>query len=106
MALPTIVPVGFAGDSTDFLKTKCDHSGAVRRASGAVSIPGSTAQATLIGIIPFNSGFSFADLSGYNFYVADLDSGTTVTISIGVAYATSGDGTDSLTLVTNASTAA
>lgn len=102
---PTIVPTGFAGDYTDFLKVKADRSGAARRSSGSVSIPGSTAATSTIGLIPFNSGFSFADLSGYNFYVADLDSGTTVTISIGVQYQNTTAGTDNLTLVTNASTA-
>lgn len=106
MALPTIVPTGFAGDYTDFLKVKKDTSGAVRRTSGAVSIPGTTAQAVLVGLFPFTSGMSFAGLGGYNFYTADLDSGTTVTLSIGVAYQNSTEGTDALTLVTNASTAA
>lgn len=106
MALPTIVPTGFAGDYTDFLKTKDDRSGAVRRISGSVSVPGTTAQATIIGLFPFNSGMSFAGLGGYNFYVADLDTGTTVTLSIGVAYQDSTQGTDALTLVTSASTAA
>ncbi len=31
MALPTIVPTGFAGDYTDFLKVKTDRGGDVRR---------------------------------------------------------------------------
>lgn len=106
MALPTIVPTGFAGDYTDFLKVKADRSGALRRASGSVSIPGSTAAATIVGLFPFNSGFSFAGLGGYNFYTADLDSGTTVTLSIGVAYQNTTEGTDALTLVTNAATTA
>lgn len=104
MALPTIVPTGFAGDYTDFLKVKCDHSGAARRSSGSVSIPAATAAATIIGLFPFNSGFSFADLSGYNIYVADIDTGTTVTLSVGVAYQDVTQGTDALTLVTSAST--
>lgn len=106
MALPTIVPVGFQGDTTDFNHVKCDRSGAVRRTSGSVSIPGTTAATTLIGIFPFVSGMSFAGLSGFNLFTADLDTGTTVTLSVGVAYATTTDGTDALTLVTNASTAA
>lgn len=104
MALPTIVPVSFAGDSTDFNHVKCDRSGAMRDTSGSVSVPGSTAQATLIGLFPFNSGMKFGGLGGYNFYTADVDSGTTVTYSIGVAYATTADGTDALTLVTSGST--
>lgn len=106
MALPTIVPTGFQGDYTDFFQTKVDRDGCARRSSGSVSIPASTAAATIIGLVPFNAGFSLAGLSGYDFYVADLDSGTTVTISIGVAYQNSTEGTDALTLVTSASTAA
>ncbi len=106
MALPTIVPTGFAGDYTDFLKVKTDRGGDVRRTSGSVSIPAATAQAATVGLFPFTSGMSFAGLGGYNFYVADLDSATTVTISIGVQYQDSGQGTDVLTLVTSASTAA
>lgn len=103
---PSIVPVGFAGDYTDFLKCKVDRSGAVRRSSGAVSVPGTTAQAVVIGLFPFEKGMSFADLSGFNLLVADLDSGTTVTLSVGVFYQNSTEGTDVLTLITNGSTAA
>jgi hypothetical protein len=106
MALPTIVPTGFAGDYTDFLKTKVERNGAVRRSSGSVSVPGTTAAATLIGLFPFNAGMSFAGLGGFNIYTADLDSGTTVTLSVGVAYQDANNGTDVLTLVTSASTAA
>jgi len=39
MALPTIVPTGFAGDYTDFFKTKADRGGDVRRSQGSVSVP-------------------------------------------------------------------
>lgn len=106
MALPTIVPTGFQGDYTDFFQTKVERDGSVRRSSGAVSIPAATAAATIIGLVPFNAGYSLAGLGGYNFYVADLDSGTTVTVSIGVAYQNTDQGTDALTLVTSASTAA
>lgn len=106
MALPTIVPTGFQGDYTDFFQTKVDRDGCVRRASGAVTIPATTAAATIIGLVPFNAGFSVAGLSGFDFYVADLDTATTVTISIGFAYQNSSEGTDVLTLITSASTAA
>lgn len=106
MALPTIYPTGFSGDYKDFLKTKEDHSGAVRRAQGSVSIPASTATDTIIGLFPFNAGFSFAGLSGYNLYSGDLDSSTNVTLDWGVAYQDTGQGTDNLVLVASASTAA
>lgn len=105
MALPTIVPVGFQGDYTDFFQTKVERDGSVRREQGSVSIPALTATDTIIGLFPFNSGMSLAGLSGFNFYVADLDSSTNVTIDLGVAYQNSGAGTDDLDLITSASTA-
>jgi len=105
MALPTIVPTGFAGDYTDFLKTKDDRSGAVRRVQGEISVPATTATTAIVGLFPFNSGMSFAGLGGYNFNVADLDSSTNVTISLGVAYQDTVQGTDALTLITSGSTA-
>lgn len=105
MTLPTIVPTGFAGDYTDFLRVKADRSGAVRRTSGSVSIPASTATDTVIGLFPFTSGMSLAGLGGYNVYSADLDSSTNVTLDWGVAYQNSTEGTDNYTLITAASTA-
>jgi len=105
MALPTIVPTGFDGTYKDFLKVKSDRSGAVRRTSGAVSVPGSTAQATIIGLFPFEKGMSFAALNDKSFNVADLDSGTTVTMSLGVAYQNTTEGTDALTMIASGSTA-
>lgn len=106
MALPTIVPTGFSGDYKDFLKTKEDRSGSVRRVQGSVSIPASTATDTIIGLFPFNAGMSLAGLSGYNLYTADLDSSTNVTLDFGVAYQNTTEGTDDLDLITSASTAA
>lgn len=105
MALPTIVPTGFAGDYTDFLKTKDDRSGAVRRVQGSVSIPATTATDTIIGLFPFNAGMSFAGLGGYSLYSADLDSSTNVTLDWGVAYQNTTEGTDNLVLIQTASTA-
>jgi hypothetical protein len=56
-------------------------------------------------LYPFQAGHVFGGLGGYNFYVADLDTASTVTMSIGVAYQDTAAGTDALTLVTSASTA-
>ncbi len=106
MTQPSILPTGYAGDYTDYLKTKDDRSGAVRRVQGTVSIPASTATDTIIGLFPFNAGMSFAGLSGYNLYSADLDSSTNVTLDWGVAYQNSTEGTDNLVLIQSASTAA
>lgn len=105
MTQPTILPTGYAGDYTDYLKTKDDRSGAVRRVQGSVSIPASTATDTIIGLFPFNAGMSFAGLGGYNLYSADLDSSTNVTLDWGVAYQDTTQGTDNLVLIQTASTA-
>lgn len=102
---PSIVPVGFQGDYTDFLKTKVERSGDVRCIRGDVSIPGTTAAAVVIGLFPFNSGMSLVGLGGFNFYSDDLDTGTTVTISLGVQYQNTTEGTTNLTLIESASTA-
>lgn len=102
---PSIVPTGFAGNYTDFLKTKVDHDGCVRRVAGSVSIPASTATDTVIGLFPFNSGMSLAGLGGFNLYTADLDSSTNVTLDWGIQYQNSTEGTTDLTLITSASTA-
>lgn len=102
---PGIVPTGFQGDYTDFNHTKVERSGDVRRTSGAVSIPASTATDTIIGLFPFNSGMSFAGLGGFNVESDDLDSSTNVTLDWGVQYQNTTEGTTNLTLITAASTA-
>jgi len=105
MALPTIVPTGFQGDYTDFFQTKVDRDGCVRRAQGSVSIPAATAAATIVGMFPFNAGMSFAGLGGFNVHCADLDTATSVTLNVGVAYQSVSEGTDDLDLITSLSTA-
>lgn len=105
MTQPTILPTGFAGDYTDYLKTKEDRSGAVRRVQGSVSLPAATATDTIIGLFPFNAGMSFAGLGAYSLYTADLDSSTNVTIDWGVVYQDTVQGADNLVLIQTASTA-
>lgn len=104
MVLPAIVPTGFDGDYKDFLKVKCDRSGAVRRTSGAVTIPDATTADTIIGLFPFNSGMSLSGLGGYNFHITDIDTASNVTLDIGVAYQDTAAGTDALTLITSGAT--
>lgn len=102
MVMPTVVPTGFAGDYTDFLKVKCDRSGAVRRTSGTVTVPDNSTAGTVIGLFPFNSGMSFGGLGGYNIYSPDLDTASNATMSIGIAYQDTSAGTDNLSLVSTA----
>lgn len=105
MTQPSIVPTGYQGTALDYLSVKCDKSGAARNIRGSVSIPALTATDTIIGLFPFQAGMSLAGLGGYNFYVADLDSSTNVTLDLGVVYQNSGEGTDDLDAITSASTA-
>ena len=48
-----------------------------------ISVPATTAQNTVIGMIPFEAGFS---LLGYALKVPDLDSSTNVTYDVGYCY--------------------
>lgn len=103
MTQPSIIPTGYAGDYTDYLKAKVDHSGAVRREANTVSIPATTATDAIIGLFPFQAGMSFSGLPAI--YTADIDSSTNVTIDIGVVYADTVEGTDDLDAYVSASTA-
>ncbi len=84
MTTPTIVPTGFGMTDADFLKCKCDRSGAMTLVHGYVAIPAATAKDTIIGLHPFRKG---ARLSyGSRVYSADLDTSTNVTLDIGYVY--------------------
>lgn len=106
MALPTIVPTGFQGDYTDFFNTKVARDGNVSRSQGSVTIPASSTTGTLVGLFPFNSGFSFSGLGGFNLHVADLDTASSVTLNWGIAYQdTATAGADDPDMITTLSTA-
>ena len=102
-SLPTIVPTGYAGDTTDFTKTKVDRSGAFRICTGSVSIPASTASATVVGLMPINKGFKLG--YGSRVYAAALDTNTALTLDIGYTYYDSTTGTSSTAGYVSASTA-
>lgn len=103
LTLPSIVPSGYAGTSADFQKTKCDKSGAVRLVTGSVTVPASTASGTIIGLFPFNKGAKVS--YGSRVYVADLDTGTDVTLDVGYQYYNSDTGTSQNAGFVSASTA-
>ena len=81
MTTPSILPVGYAGTSTDYLKTKVDHSGADRSSFGVVSVPTGTTTTTIVGLVPFNKG---ARLTDSYLYSAAL--GASVTLDLGYVY--------------------
>lgn len=82
LVLPTVFPVGYAGDNTDFRQAKCDRSGAVRQHTGLVAVPASSLSGTLIGLIPFRAGFKFC----YGSALYSAAQGTSVTLSWGYQY--------------------
>lgn len=84
MTTPTIVPVGFANDDTDFLKSKRDTFGAVRNDRGVVTVTSGTAADAYIGLIPFQKGASFV-ISNAAVHCGDFGAGTT-TVNLGVIY--------------------
>lgn len=103
MTTPSIVPTGYAGDSSDYLKAKVDRSGAVRVISGSVAIPASTATDTIIGLAPFEAGMKLG--YGSRVYVTDLDSSTNVTLDLGYVFSDNSTYTNVLDAFVAASTA-
>lgn len=94
LTLPTIVPAFYVGTKADFLTCKVDRSGALRAEYFTVSVPGTTAGTTIIGLAPFQKGFRFHTAASV-VSVADLDSSTNVTVDLGYTYYDSTLGTSS-----------
>ena len=88
-ALPTIYPVGYAGTTADFLRTKVDREGSIRIQTGTVAVPASTATSTLIGLIPFNKGQKVS-MAGSSVYSDALGAAS---LNIGYTYYDSTTGT-------------
>lgn len=107
MTLPTLFPVEYSGTSTgitnDFLKVKQDRSGSSRLYEGQISIPSGAAALSTVGLIPFNKGASF-HIDSQSIFLDDVDTGTTVTVSVGWIYDDNTNNTNNLTGYTNTST--
>ena len=82
---PKIVPTGYAGDYTDFFRTKVDRSGAVRLITGQVLIASATTLGTVIGMAPFVAGAKLLT-GGSQICPGITDSGSTCTLSVGYQY--------------------
>lgn len=82
---PKIVPTGYAGDITDFLRTKRDNSGAARLITGQVNVTSGTTIGTIIGLAPFNKGAKLMT-GASQIYTPQLDTGTGLTMSVGYQY--------------------
>lgn len=103
MTSPTIVPVEYANTATDFLKVKSERSGSLRIYDGQISIPATTAALSTIGLIPFNRGAQF-HIDSTSIFLDDIDTGTTVTVSVGYIYDDNVANTNNLTAWTATST--
>lgn len=102
MTLPTIVPAPFDGTTKDFLKVKCDRSGAMRLQAQNVSVPSGTVVTTIVGLVPLRRGDRI-DVGATKIYSAAL--GTSVTASVGIIYDDTTNNTSIPALFASGSTA-
>lgn len=85
MTTPTVVPTGYAGDDTDYLKVKRDPSGAARAVKGTVTVPTATAEGAFVGLVPFQKGARFT-LDDKSVHITDIDTGTDSLVNLGFIY--------------------
>lgn len=84
MTTPSIVPTGYAGNSTDFNKVKRDPTGALRQVAGTVSVPSGTAATTIVGLVPFQAGAKFI-IGDKSVYCGNFGAAST-TVDLGIIY--------------------
>lgn len=104
MTTPTVVPTGYAGDDTDYLKVKRDPSGAARPVYGTVTVPSATAEGAFIGLVPFNKGAHFT-LNDKSVHITDIDAGTDSLVNLGIIYDDNTTYTNDVDAFASASTA-
>lgn len=92
MTTPAVLPTGWTGKDTDYLKTKVDHEGSLRMQYSSVAVTAAATAGTTYGLVPFNKGFRLSYAT--QLYVTDLDTATNVTLDIGYVYKTGSTGTD------------
>lgn len=92
MTTPAVLPTGFDGTSTDYLKCKVDRDGCNRTQYTTVTVADAATVGTTYGLVPFNKGFRLT--YGSQLYVSDLDTASTVTLNIGYSYKTGSTATD------------
>lgn len=102
LTLPSIAPVGYALDYTDFLKAKYEASGDERLITGGVSVPSGTVTTTIVGLFPFKRGFKL----DYGSTILCAALGTSVTLNWGWQYYDSVTGSSNTAGYVSGSTAA
>ncbi|MDE2233462.1 MAG: hypothetical protein KGJ90_05125 [Patescibacteria group bacterium] len=103
MTLPTVYPTGFNGTVTDLEKGKSDRSGALRSSVVTVTVPTTTASATVIGLVPIKKGGRLV-LPACRLAVDALDSTNNLTTSIGIVYQDTANNTSVPTKYNSSST--
>lgn len=105
MTTPSVLPVGFNGNSSDFARVPgVDRSGAARLQQGSVSVPSGTAANAIVGLLPFQKGARF-NLHDSSIYLGNFGAGTT-TVNIGIVYDDNVNNTNDLDAFVSASAAA
>lgn len=99
MTTPSIVPTKWQGNSTDYLHAKVERNGCERAQRTIVSVPTGTVVNTIVGLVPFQTGFQ---LTGFRLVSDALNTG--VTANVGVIYDDNTNNTNNQTLYTSAST--
>jgi hypothetical protein len=84
MTTPSVLPTQYAGNSLDFLKVKCDRSGAARIVAGSVTVPSGTADGAYVGLVPFVKGARF-NIGDKDVYCGNFGAATT-TVNLGYVY--------------------
>jgi len=102
MTLPTVFATGLQGNANDFAEAPGLLTGAVKNVLAEVTIPDTTAENTLIGLVPVNAGAVFS--YGSVFSCTDIDTATGTTLDVGICYADTVEGTDVVDLFIDGST--
>lgn len=84
MTTPNIVPSGYQATDADYLKAKCDRSGAARLVSGVISVPSGTAANAYIGMVPFRNGARFT-INDKSIHAGNFGAAST-TLNVGYIY--------------------
>jgi hypothetical protein len=85
MTTPTIFANGYTSSADAFLNAPSGQGIPSSPVRATATIPASTASGTVIGLIPFNKNASVEMGSGV-LLTADLDTGTSVTFTLGYVY--------------------
>ena len=84
MAAPAVIPSKYTDSPTAIRTAPSGQSDVPRLIRNTVTVPDSSSVGTVIGLIPFQKGFSM-DMSA-TLAVADLDTGSSTTIDWGFTY--------------------